>query len=265
MFAAGDGGVVAFDGKRWSLIAGVPDTTYRTAWGRSPSEVWIGGDDVLLARTADGWQQQQLVHDGFTIDDYSVLAIAGDRLYEYAIVRTGGKLLFLTNEGAAWDSPLWSIGEPSWPLPQDPGLALIPWSRLLAAGDGDLVVLRTNGALGVPAWEVYPLQSGEPVPRLTSISAGYSEWAAVGGRSVLIADDQDDVWADHDTGRNARGVAAGMPGQFFVVGDSVEACERGGCVPELAPPGARLQAVWSDRDGTACAVGDDVIACRHKP
>lgn len=288
--AVGKGGVAVHDGEEWTLADDVPGTTYRAVWGRSAGEMWVGGDDALLARSLTGWQPQVLRQDGIEIEHYSVLVLAGTPFSEYAIVSTGGKLLLFVNEGGAWETPLWN-GSASvrWPFPQQPSLLARPGS-LLVAGDSDLVECRMTNALGVPSWESYRWRPGVELPRLSSISGGDWFWAAAGGQYVVVQHEYpDELWIEADDRgavqpRNAHGIFAISANEMFVVGDPielataddvsgvvtspVEACDADVCVLEKFAPGRErtpLRAVWSDGAGTVIAIGDDAVFERITP
>jgi hypothetical protein len=275
VLAAGDGGIAHFDGDAWRPVDGVPATTYRAVWGRSPSEVWIGGDGVLLARSLTGWQAQALFDGSREITDYSVLALGGGSLREYAVVRTGGKLLLLVNQGSAWETPLWrGASGPTLPFLSRPSL-VVHGQRLLLAGDGELVEAYTSSDLGVPMWEAHPWRNGQDLPPVSSISGGPGFWVAAGGPSVVVLRDAEyepEIASSAARPRDARAVFASRANRFFVVGDpvgapasAVEACDEDGCVLErvdAAGGPVPLRAIWGDQDGTVIAAGDGVIVER---
>lgn len=272
VLVVGDGGIARFDGDTWHLAEGVPATVYRAVWGRSSSEAWIGGDNVMLARSFGGWQAQQLYDGQHEITSYSVLALGGSALHEYAIVRTGGKRLLLVNQGSAWETPYWRDGNgPTWPLPAQPSL-LVHGPQLLVAGEGGLVECKTSDDLGIATWEAYRWRAGQDLPPVSSISGGADFWVAASGSQIVVQRDEEaDVTiideattpAHHD----ALAVFASGPNRIFVVGDPrspVEACDDSGCVPERVDGvgDAALRAVWGDPDGTVISVGDGVIVER---
>ena len=126
VYAVGAGGFAHHDGLSWQRVSDVPEVEYRAVWGRSSAQVWVGGDNTLLAKSLTGWQKQTLWHGDFEIVAYSVLALIGDSRREYALVFTGGQVLLLINEGAAWRA----LGSP--------GLAgsSLRRQQLRAGGDG---------------------------------------------------------------------------------------------------------------------------------
>jgi hypothetical protein len=280
IYAVGDGGIAVGDGSSWKLVEGVPAATYRAVWARSSSEIWIGGDGALLARSLTGWQEQVLIHDGLTLTDYSVLALGGGAIDEYAIVMTGGNLLLFINNGAAWETPFWrGAAGPNWPLPGNPSL-VARWDGFLLAGDGDLVICTTSNEYGFATWEAYRWPLGLDLPRLRSISGGPGFWAGAGGAYLAVHRDGDEEPTITSRERDAYGISAASANQMFLVGEiieldqpdaisgvtasSIEACDRDGCALELVKPGPRpLRAIWGDGAGTTVAVGDGVIVARQ--
>ena len=287
VLAVGEGGIARWDGELWRPVDGVPATIYRAVWGRSASEIWIGGDGALLARSLTGWQAQLLFDRDHPITDYSVLALGGDSLREYAIVLTGGKLLLLVNRGSAWETPHWrDAAGPTWPFPQRPSL-LAHGQRLLIAGDGDLIECYTSSDLGIPLWEAYRWRYDLDVPPLSSLSGGPDFWVADGGPAIAV---ERDAELDPELARDGRATArplgphalfASRSNRFFVVGapialphpdpisgvstSPIEACDEDGCALEAVDVrggDVALHAVWGDPDEAVIAVGDGLIVER---
>lgn len=263
VYSAGDGGVAAWDGIAWRLLE-VPGASYRAIWGRSPSEVWIGGDRILLARSPTGWQQQVLLDGSFEVTDYSVMSLGGDEREEYAVVVTGGERLLFLNDGSAWRTALWRTDLAGWPLPPEPSLFARD-GQVLVGGAGDLVRCSTSAELGVPLWEAYRWPIGVDLPRLAAVTGGPGFWAGAGGAYAVILDDsdQDPVLLDV-AGGAARAIHARSAGALFVVGDTIEACDRDGCALERVEPEPKpLRAIWGDGDRTVVAAGDGVVLQRR--
>ena len=272
VYAVGAGGASRYDGDAWRRLDGVPDGSYRAVWGRSSAQVWLGGDDVLLALTPSGWQPQPLLDWGVAIDHYSVLALAGDAYGEYALVNVGGQTLLLQNDGSAWQTPLWASG---YPLPTSPGLLATPF-RLLAAGDEGVIECATTGELGVTAWDAYPFLATRDLRALRAISGTTDYFAVAGGsRVAFYRDDTAEVVVlgddrPLDRRRDALAVYAPAQGQAFVAGRSlgtspIEACDTTGCALEKVPAGSEgmtVRALWGDGCGTVIAVGD--VALRRQ-
>jgi len=287
IYAVGNG-VSVFDGEQWEAVADIPVSTYRAVWGRSAEQMWIGGDDVLLARTPAGWQQQELRDGMVPIEHYSVLALSGNSVDEYALVNTGGKVLLLENEGSAWATPLWYGGDgPARPFPQAPSL-LARGSELLVAGDDDLLRCSRTNELGVPAWEMYRWSSyvsaDVSIPPLRAIAGDSRFFAAAGGADVVVYRDELGELQEIGKGleaclsRDAAGIAAVTANQLYVVGRSirlaspdllsgvttspVEACDADGCALEPVPAAyeeTALAAVWADGRATVVAVGHGAL------
>lgn len=284
VYAVGAGGIAHYDGDRWQRVSDAPDVEYRAVWARSSSQVWIGGDGVLLARSLTGWQEQTLWHDGLEIVDYSVLALVGDARQEYAIVMTGGKLLLLINEGAAWDTPYWRGGNgPGRPLPLEPS-AIWYYGKLLVAGDADLVECREDEW----QWESYRRPGASELPALTGLSGGVEHWVAASRTQLFVHRAADDELLVLDEDREVvqpRAIAdvfAPSAGRIFVIGgpvhlrtpddhsgvlhSPVEACDLSGCALEAIEAGyegTALRALWGDGLGTVMAAGDGVILARQ--
>lgn len=278
VFAVGDG-AVHFDGTAWTSYE-LPAATYRAIWGRSGDQIWIGGDNILLARTLSGWQEQ-LVFDGAQpITEFSVLSIAGDGESEYAVIRTGAQLLLVINRGSAWETPYWRSGE-TLPFGPRPSLHAGPW-RLRVAGDGVLHTVERTGELGAYESVPYFYDGGEDITIVGGTTTAYEEeWVAVGPDHLLFTfgiEEAIEVRESRDLAvpRKPRAVAM-RNGRAIVVGERVErvrttsgiaasqieACDVDGCALERieedrAQP---LDAVWTDGH-SAIAVGDGFIVHR---
>ncbi|MEO8701394.1 MAG: hypothetical protein ABI867_15215 [Kofleriaceae bacterium] len=280
VFAVGDG-AVHFDGRAWTIVDDVPVATYRAIWGRSKDQIWIGGDGVLLARELTGWQPQLVFDHDQPITEFSVLAIAGDDASEYAVLRTGGKLLLVINRGSSWETPYWRSGE-ALPFAVHPSVHASR-NALVLAGDGTLTDVLISTDLGVALWETrsfaYDVADGVSV-----LGGASDEYVAAGPDRVVFRfgiDDPIAVFEDRELAiaRNPHGVSM-HAGHAFVVGErievgqakttssvaasSIEACDVDGCRLEriAGDRGAPLQAVWSDDSGHAIAVGDGWIVHR---
>jgi len=263
MYAVGDGGVAVGDGNAWRLLDDVPAASYRAIWGRSASEIWIGGDGILLARSPTGWRRQAVYDGSLEVVDYSVMALGGDRREEYAIVVSGGERLLLVNDGSAWRTALWRSDLPSWPLPPDPSLFARD-GRILVGGAGDLVRCSTTTELGIPMWEAYRWPIGGDLPRMAAVTGGDGFWAGAGGAYLAILDDdEEDAHLVTVEGGAARAIHARSAGALFAVGDTIEACDRDGCVVEAAAAAKGLRAAWGDGRATVVAAGDGVILERR--
>lgn len=271
VFAVGDG-AAHFDGRAWTTLE-LPVATYRAIWGASGDQIWIGGDNILLARTLTGWQQQLVFDHGQPVTEFSVLSIAGG----YAVIRTGGQLLLVVNQGSAWETPYWRSGS-ALPFAVQPTLHV--GYSMVFAGDGELHDLRTSTDLGVPLLESLPYfyDGGEGI---TVVGGDDGQYVAAGPDHVLFRFGLDEpITVVDDRGRNPHGVSM-RNGQAFVVGEQlelaararsnsavgsspIEACDVDGCALERIAEdrGAALQAVWSDGNGQAIAVGDGWIVHR---
>ncbi len=295
VLAVGDG-VLRLDGETWRAEAGVPQGTYRAVWGRSADQLWLGGDDLLLARTQAGWTAQELRQSGTKIEHYAVLALGGDASHEWAIASSGGKSLLLENAGSYWKTVFWygGTGQPARALPAAPSLLARSGTLLIAGGD-ELLYCYQNMEYGVPAWEAvswrsYTSHADTALPPLRAISGGPKYWVGAGGASLATYDDASSELGvssdsrDAAVRRDASGVAALDPGQYFVVGrplqlrapdpssgvttSPVEVCDASGCSLERVPASREnkpLQAVWAGGDGRVIAVGDGVILRRTVP
>ena len=270
VYAVGDGGVALGDlgsaagaQDSWRLLEEVPAASYRAVWGRSASEVWIGGDGVMLARGPSGWQRQALFDGSFEVTEYSVMALGGDLREEYAVVVSGGERLLFVNDGSAWRTALWRSDLPSWPLPPEPSM-FVRDGQVLVGGAGDLVRCATTSELGIPMWQAYRWPIGVDLPRLAAVTGGPGFWAGAGGAwAVLLEDGEDEPVLLAVAGGTARAVLARSAGALFAVGDTIEACDREGCVVEEAAAGKNLRAAWGDGAGTVLAAGDGVILARE--
>ena len=264
MYAVGDGGVAVGDGDAWRLLDEVPPASYRAIWGRSPSEVWIGGDGILLARTLTGWQQQMLFDGSLEVTEYSVVALGGGALDEYAIVLTGGELLLFGNQGSAWETVWWrDAAGPGWPLPRDPSL-FARGSDILVGGAGDTVRCSLVSEYGISRWEAYRWPYGGDLPRLASVTGGDGFWVGAGGAWAVVLDDGEEEPTIIPTeGDAARAIHARSANELFVVGDTIEACDRSGCAVEAGVAAKGLRAAWGDGDATVVAAGDGVILERE--
>jgi hypothetical protein len=270
VFAVGDG-AAHFDGEAWSPYE-LPAATYRAIWGASADQIWIGGDNILLARTLTGWQQQLVFDRDQPITEFSVLSIVGG----YAVIRTGGRLLLVVNQGSAWQTPYWRSGS-ALPFAVQPTLHV--GYSMVFAGDGELHDLRTSTDLGVPLLESLPYfyDGGEGI---AVVGGDGGQYVAAGPDHVLFRFDvQEPITVVDDRGRKPHGVSM-RNGQAFVVGEQIglagarststvgsspiEACDVDGCALERieADRGQALQAVWSDGNGHAVAVGDGWIVHR---
>lgn len=280
VFAVGEG-AAHFDGRAWTTLE-LPVATYRAIWGRSGDQIWIGGDNTLLARTLTGWQQQLVLDHGQPITEFSVLSIAGDQTGEYAVIRTGAQLLLVINQGSAWETPYWRSGS-SLPFAAQPSLHA-SYGRLVIAGDGTLHDVSTSSDLGVPLWESLPYFY-DVADGVTVLGGANGEYVAAGPDHLVFRfgiEDPIAVFEDRElaVARNPHGVSM-RDGRAFVVGEplgsrdqskagssvaasSVEACDVDGCALEriAEDPGKPLQAVWSDGGGRAIAVGDGWIVHR---
>ncbi len=275
VFAVGDG-AAHFDGSAWTTLD-LPAATYRAIWGRSGDQIWIGGDNTLLARTLTGWQSQLVFDHGQPITEFSVLSITGNEGGEYAVIRTGAQLLLVVNQGSAWETPFWR-GSSALPFSAQPSL-YVGYSMVIA-GDGTLHELHTSTDLGVPLLESLPYFY-DGADGVTVVGGALGEYVAAGPDHVLFRFGFDEPIAMvDDRGRNPHGVSM-RNGQAFVVGEQVElaararsnsavgsspieACDVDGCALERIAEdrGAALQAVWSDGNGHAIAVGDGWIVHR---
>lgn len=280
VFAVGDG-AAHFDGAAWSTYE-LPAARYRAIWGRSGDQIWIGGDDVLLARTLTGWQAQQLFDHDRPITEFSVLAITGDAAREYAVIRTGARLLLVINRGATWETPAWR-GGPSLPFAVHPTVHASS-GGLVMAGNGVLTDVVTSSDLGVPLWETrgFFYEGGE---RVTVVGGGDGEYVAAGPDHLMFRFGLDEPIVVVDAAaraiaRDPHGVSM-QRGRAFVVGapvelaartrssaglarSPIEACDVDGCELERIETARdqALDAVWSDGGGHAIAVGDGWIVQR---
>ena len=280
VFAVGEG-AAHFDGRAWTTLE-LPVATYRAIWGRSGDQIWIGGDNILLARTLTGWQPQQVFDHGQPITEFSVLAVEGDAYGEYAVIRTGGQLLLVINQGSVWETPYWRSGS-ALPFATQPSLHA-SGGGLVIAGDGTLHDVLTSTDLGVPLWESRPYFY-DVADGVTVLGGANGEYVAAGPDRVVFRFGIEDPIAVFETReltvqRNPHGLSM-RNGQAFVVGDQlqlatrarsttavaaspIEACDVDGCALERIAEdrGASLQAVWGDGNGRAVAVGDGWIVHR---